>query len=150
QVAAWQRAHKQSSLIAVSLGESLWIQDTRPLAGQRGYLFVGVERWILEATHLVASESSIARYVNEKLDQTVDRTLLAAALRRLLDLRLLIQEGSNYLSLAVPMKLEELTGLELERFLTLRKQIATSEPISRELLPEYYLEPRRHPPQVEW
>jgi hypothetical protein len=115
-VAAWRAAEGTSRLDLRVVGDSLAIQDTRPAAARTLTVLTGPARLAYQAldagTTVDAVEAAIRRVLGE---DAPDRGQIVGWLEGWLADRLVMQEGTRYLSLATD--LGQRVQLPTERFL---------------------------------
>lgn len=110
-VARWKREEAASELFSVSLGERLVIFDLRPAATQPTHLLTGPRRQLFEHCEAIRSRSTLQAYLGLSGAELDD--LVAPLLAH----RLMVAEGSNLLSLAIPLGVYSPGPEGAERFL---------------------------------
>lgn len=105
-VERWRRAHRRSHLVTFRRRETLIVVDTRSCARRRVWRLRGLERRIFECCDGAATLAGIAR----ALDMQGREPELEAAVRRLVDGRLMLQTAEHHLSLATAWGAERAAG----------------------------------------
>ncbi|MFZ5826073.1 MAG: RiPP maturation radical SAM C-methyltransferase [Bacillota bacterium] len=109
-VRAWKQA-EGSELFSVGLGERLVIFDLRPMAPQRVHQLTGPQRQLYEQCDAIRSRGSLATAL------ALTPAALDDLVAPLLAHHLLIEEGGNLLSLAIPLGVYSPGKAGAERFL---------------------------------
>jgi len=103
QLTRWRSAHAASDLFTVEKGDQLLIFDTRPAAHEVLLKISGVERALYQECDAIRSAAQLQRFVNNRFGTEITVEEIEQRLQPLLDRGLMIQEGTKYLSLAIPV-----------------------------------------------
>jgi len=132
-LAAWQDAWRVSDLFYADKGEQLLIWDLRQVASQPLTLLTGALRDLYILCDGIATADQLARALNETLASRVDASRVDASrvdaskvaemLRPLVERKLMVQDGSSYLSLALPLGEYSPSAEVLERFQALLRSL---------------------------
>jgi hypothetical protein len=89
-VHAWRTTWRHAELVSVDAGERLWLFDTRPRSAEAVWMLTGAEREAYLACDAITDAASLD-------------AAHAGALRSLADRNLMLEQGSRYLSLGIPL-----------------------------------------------
>lgn len=98
-VAAWRRAHANAHLLAIRLGRTLWLLDTRPCAQRRLRLLYGSRQRVYELCDRARSIPGIMKDLTAE-GTAMSQTELEAILASFVEARLTICAGGRHLALA--------------------------------------------------
>lgn len=102
QVRRWLRHHKASALVQLDDGRKLAIWDQRPVARELFTVLTGIQRTLYLACDSFKNLSHLHREVASSSRRKPSRKEVEEQLVSLLDRCLMIREGDNFLSLAIP------------------------------------------------
>lgn len=123
----WVGEYKTAKLYSFAVDDNtLYVQDTRRAAGSAHYLFRGVDRLVLQATHRIRSESHVTQYVEEHMGSSISPEEIRASLGRLTVDKLIISEGGRYLSVVVPLMEKDLTDSAREYVDQVRRLVCST------------------------
>jgi hypothetical protein len=100
RVGEWKGNRNGDLIKRYGAGSELTIKDTRIPGEPRNYRLTGVQREIYDFCDEIQSASAIARFA---ADHGSDSSCVEPFLQRLVDYRLMLREGNQYLSLAVDL-----------------------------------------------
>lgn len=110
-VVRWKREEAASELFSVTVGDRLVIFDLRPGAAQPAHVLAGPRRQLFAHCDAIRSRPALQAYLG------VDGAELDDLVAPLLAHRLMVEEGGNLLSLAIPLGVYSPGPAGAERFL---------------------------------
>jgi len=102
-VGKWKSAASSSSLFSLTLDDQLLVCDMRPEADDSFVYLSGAQRVLYESCDSICSKPMLRKTLSTYLETPVTEEALATLLDPLLQQRLLLCEGTEYISLAVPL-----------------------------------------------
>lgn len=123
QVQVWRSSYKHAKVYWFPVDDVLYIQDTRPIARHTHQVIGGLDRFVLEATNQIANPRAIAEYAEKRLGACPTAEDINAALSRLIQAKLVIADGDQYLSVVVPLSEESLTDSAKQHVSAVRRLI---------------------------
>ncbi|MEM9920441.1 MAG: RiPP maturation radical SAM C-methyltransferase [Bacteroidota bacterium] len=100
-VTNWKNRRGVDQLVSVLQGEFLQIFDTRPVAIASEHLLDGIERHLYEFCDQIRTIRQIQTWLEENFELSMDKPEIESILNGFIHKKLMIEENSKYLSLAV-------------------------------------------------
>ena len=99
----WKQHEDEYALFSYIDGDRLYICDFRPCASEPVVILTGNQKMLYEECDGIRCHTDLKKYLSEHVGNSVGEKDLDDILIPLLERRLMLQEGNNYLALAVPL-----------------------------------------------